>query len=219
VSKGSQKAEALPDFTGWTAAAVDDWLAQNDLKGEQRAGRSNAVNEGQVFRQDPAAGAELDRGDTVTYWVSRGKPQATVPDLTGLSQPSAEAALADAGLELGTVAQEQSDTVPAGAVIRQDPAAGEEVDKGSSVSIVVSTGSPSPSPTPTPSPTVSGVEVPNVYGMQSAVAEQQLNALGLSAAFRQKPNTGQQPGTVVNVRPDAGTTVPEGATVLLVIAS
>jgi serine/threonine-protein kinase len=217
VSKGSQKADALPNFTGWTAAAVDDWLAQNDLKGEQRTGRSNAVNEGQVFRQDPAAGTALNRGDTVTYWVSRGKPQATVPDLTGLSQSSAEAALADAGLELGTVAQEQSTSVPAGAVIRQDPAGGEEVDKGSSVSIVVSTGSPSP--TPTPSPTSSGVEVPNVYGMQSAVAEQQLTALGLATSFRQKPNTGQPPGTVVNVRPDSGTMVPEGSTVLLVIAS
>jgi serine/threonine-protein kinase len=217
VSKGSQKAGALPNFTGWTAAAVDDWLAQNDLQGEQRTGRSNAVNEGQVFRQDPAAGTELNRGETVTYWVSRGKPQATVPDLTGMSQSNAEAALADVGLELGTVAQEQSASVPAGAVIRQDPPAGEEVDKGSSVSIVVSTGSPSP--TPTPSPTSSEVEVPNVYGMQSAVAEQELAALGLSTAFRQKPNTGQPPGTVVSVRPDAGTMVPEGSTVLLVIAS
>jgi beta-lactam-binding protein with PASTA domain len=55
--------------------------------------------------------------------------------------------------------------------------------------------------------------------MQSAVAEQQLTALGLSTAFRQKPNTGQPPGTVVNVRPDTGTTVPAGSTVLLVIAS
>jgi serine/threonine-protein kinase len=142
-----------------------------------------------------------------------------VPDLTGMAQSNAEAALADAGLELGTVAQEQSASVPPGAVIRQDPPAGEKVDKGSSVSIVVSTGSPSPTPTPTPSPTASGVAVPNVYGMQSAVAEQELTAVGLAAAFRQKPGTGQPPGTVVSVRPDTGTRVPEGSTVLLVIAS
>jgi beta-lactam-binding protein with PASTA domain/tRNA A-37 threonylcarbamoyl transferase component Bud32 len=219
VSKGSQKADALPDFRGWTAAAVDDWLSENDLQGEPRTGRSNAVSEGQVFRQDPAPGTELDRGDTVTYWVSRGKPQADVPDLVNLTQADAEAALADAGLEVGTVTTETSTTVPAGSVISQDPPAGEQVDKGSAVSFVVSSGSPSPTPTPTPSPTSSSVEVPNVYGMQSAVAEQQLTALGLSAAFRQKPNTGQQPGTVVNVRPDAGTFVPPGSTVLLVIAS
>ena len=219
VSRGSQKADALPDFTGWTADAVDDWLSENDLEGEPHTGRSNAVNEGQVFRQDPPAGTELNRGDTVKYWVSRGRPQAEVPDLTGLTQADAEAALDEANLELGTVSQEQSDTVPAGVVIRQDPPAGEQVDRGSSVSIVVSTGPPTPTPTPTPTPSASGVQVPNVYGMQSAVAEQELNALGLSVAFRQRPNTGQQPGTVVNVRPDSGTVVPAGSTVLLVIAS
>ncbi len=87
------------------------------------------------------------------------------------------------------------------------------------MSIVVSTGSPSPSPTPTPTPSASGVSVPNVYGMQSTVAAQELTAVGLTVAYRQKANTGQQPGTVVKIRPDAGTVVPEGSTVLLVIAS
>jgi serine/threonine-protein kinase len=218
VSKGSQKAAALPNFKGWTASAVDDWLSQNDLRGEPRTGRSNAVAEGQVFRQDPAPGTQLDRGDTVTYWVSKGKPQATVPDLTNLTQADAELALADAGL-VGAATQATSTTVPAGSVISQDPAAGAKVDKGSTVNYVVSTGSPSPSPTPTPSPSASGVSVPNVYGMQSTVAAQELKAAGLTVAYREKSNTGQQPGTVVKIRPDAGTVVPQGSTVLLVIAA
>ncbi|HEX5641077.1 MAG TPA: Stk1 family PASTA domain-containing Ser/Thr kinase [Thermoleophilia bacterium] len=217
VSKGSQKAEPLPDFSGWTPSMVDDWLARNDLQGDPRTGRSNAVSEGQVFRQDPAPGTQLNRGDTVSYWVSRGKPQATVPDLTNLTQADAEAALAEAGLRLGSVTPETSETVPAGAVVRQDPPAGEKVDKDSVVNIVVSSGPPTPSPSPTVSP--SGVAVPNVYGMQSSIAEQELVALGLAAAFREKPNTGQQPGTVVSVKPDAGTVVPAGSTVTLVIAS
>ena len=217
VSKGSQKASALPDFTGWTATAVDDWLAQNDLVGVEKTGKSNKVAEGQVFRQDPAPGTEPNRGDTVTYWVSSGKPQATVPDLTNLTQADAEAKLADAGL-VGAVTQATSTTVPAGSVISQDPAAGTKVDKGSTVSYVVSTGSPSPTATPTPSPSASGVSVPNVYGMQSTVAAQELAAVGLTVAYREKPNTGQQPGTVVKIRPDAGTVVPAGSTVLLVIA-
>ena len=89
------------------------------------------------------------------------------------------------------------------------------------MSIVVSTGSPSPSPSPTPttSPTTSGVAVPNVLGVDSSTAEQQLTALGLQVAYRQKPNTGQPSGTVVTIRPAAGTVVPAGSTVLLVIAS
>jgi beta-lactam-binding protein with PASTA domain/tRNA A-37 threonylcarbamoyl transferase component Bud32 len=218
VSKGSQKASALPNFEGWTASAVDDWLSQNDLVGEPRTGRSSAVAEGQVFRQDPAPGTEPNRGDTVAYWISRGKPQATVPALTDLTQADAEAKLADAGL-VGAVTQAPSTTVPAGSVISQDPAAGTKVDKGSTVSYVVSSGSPSPTATPTPTPSASGVSVPNVYGMQSTVAAQELTAVGLTVAYREKANTGQQPGTVVKIRPDAGTVVPAGSTVLLVIAA
>ena len=68
-----------------------------------------------MFKQDPAAGTDVKRGDTVTYWVSSGKPQATVPDLTNLTQADAEAALADAGLKLGRRhARTTSTTVPAG---------------------------------------------------------------------------------------------------------
>jgi serine/threonine-protein kinase len=106
--------------------------------------------------------------------------------------------------------------VPAGSVIRQDPPAGEKVAKGSAVSIVVSSGSPSPSPTTSPSP--GEVAVPNVYGMQSAAAAAEVGAAGLEVSFKQKAGTGQEPGTVVNIVPDAGTVVPAGSAVTLVIA-
>ncbi|HEY5168992.1 MAG TPA: PASTA domain-containing protein, partial [Thermoleophilia bacterium] len=217
ISKGSQKAPALPDFRGWTSSAVDDWLTKNDLTGAKKTQKSNAVASGQVFKQDPPAGTQLNRGDTVTYWVSSGKPQVSVPDLSNLTQTAAETAIAGAGLKLGTVSQQTSTTVTAGLVISQSPTAGQKVDKGSTVSFVVSTGSPSPSPSP--SPTAAGVAVPNVYGMQSTAAASQLSAAGLTVAFRQKNNTGQEPGTVVKIKPDAGTVVPAGSTVLLVIAS
>ena len=223
ISKGSQTAQALPDFKGWTATAVDDWLTGNDLLGTKKTGKSNAVASGQVFKQDPAAGTQLNRGDTVTYWISSGKPQATVPDLGNLTQSAAETAISGAGLKVGTVTQQPSTTVATGLVISQSPTAGQTVDKGSTVSFVVSTGSPSPSSSPSPSlspsPSASGVSVPNVYGLQSAVAEQQLNSVGLQVAYRQKADSGQPPGTVLKIQPDAGTVVPSGSTVLLVIAS
>ena len=220
VSKGSETV-TLQDMRGWTEAEVDDYLTENDLVGDRHTGKSSAVADGQVYKQDPPAGSDVKRGDTVSYWVSTGKPQATVPDLVNQTQADATNLLTAAGLELGTVTTETSTTVPAGSVISQDPAAGEKVDKGSSVSIVVSSGTPTPTATPTPttSPTTTGVSVPNVYGMQSSAAEQELTALGLQAAYRTKPNTGQPSGTVVNIRPDAGTVVPPGSTVLLVIAS
>jgi serine/threonine-protein kinase len=215
VSKGSETV-SLGSLYGMTPDEAEQYLSDNDLTGDPHTGRSNAVEEGRVYKQDPSAGTPVKRGDTVSYWISRGKPQAEVPDLVGLTQADAEAALADAGLGVGMVTQQPSTTVPAGSVISQDPAARTKVDKESTVSFVVSSGSPSPSPTASPSPV--GVEVPNVYGMDSTSAAAQVSSAGLTVAFRQKAGTGAEPGTVVNIRPDAGTVVAEGSTVLLIIA-
>ena len=70
----------------------------------------------------------------------------------------AEQTLTDARLTVGAVSNEFSDTVPAGDVISQVPAAGETVDKGSAVDYVVSDG-------------IEQVEVPDFSG-PAADAEQ-----------------------------------------------
>ncbi|MCX6372697.1 MAG: Stk1 family PASTA domain-containing Ser/Thr kinase [Actinobacteria bacterium] len=213
VSKGSETV-TLEDFKGWTPGEVQDWLTQNGLVGLQKSGKSGAVSTGRVYKQDPPAGDQAKRGGTITYWVSSGKPQATVPDLTNLTQTAAQTALADAGLVLGVATPEPSSTVPSGQVIRQDPAAGVKVVKGSAVNIVVSSGSPSP----TPSPTASTVSVPNVYGMDSTNATNTLEAAGFVVKVKQKGGTGQDPGTVFAMMPDYGTEVAFGSIVTLIIA-
>jgi beta-lactam-binding protein with PASTA domain/predicted Ser/Thr protein kinase len=210
VSKGSETV-TLSDFKGWKPAEVEAWLAQNGLVGARKTGKSGAVASGRVFKQDPKANVDVKRGDTITYWVSSGKPVATVPDLSGLSQNDAQVALAGAGLVLGMVTSETSTTVPAGTVVRQDPVFDTKVDVGSAVNIVLSSGSPSPSPTPT-------VAVPDVYGMTAALATQTLSDAGLAVSTKEKGGSGQPSGTVIKVAPDVGTMVPAGSTVLIVIA-
>ena len=60
--------------------------------------------------------------------VSLGPVQVTVPDVVGLSQADAEAAIVAANLTVGTVTHGRtSATVPAGEVISQDPVAGTSV--------------------------------------------------------------------------------------------
>jgi serine/threonine-protein kinase len=213
VSKGSATV-TLTDFHGWKPDAVKTWLSQNGLLGDQRSGKNGSVAQGQVWKQDPPAGSTVQKGDTITYWVSSGIPQASVPDLSTLTQADAQAALAAAGLALGTVSPQSSTSVPSGQVISQNPSAGTKVAKGTPVSIVVSTGTPSASP----SPTASGVAVPNVYGMDSTTANDTLAAQGFTVVVKKKGGTGQPPGTVVLVSPDAGTVVPAGSTVTLTIA-
>ena len=63
-----------------------------------------------------------------------------VPDVVNLPQAAAETVITDALLTVGTVSTANSDSVPAGDVISQDPAAYTSVPSGSAVDIVVSLG-------------------------------------------------------------------------------
>ena len=78
-----------------------------------------------------------------------------VPDVVGLSQADAGAAINAAKLIIGTTAHQYSEMVPEGLVISQNPAAGTTVERGSPVDIVVSLG-------PVPQPTVNITATPQI---------------------------------------------------------
>ena len=63
-----------------------------------------------------------------------------VPDVIGMTQSAAESAITGAGLSVGSITEEYSNTLPADQVISQNPAAGESVAAGSTVALVVSKG-------------------------------------------------------------------------------
>lgn len=67
--------------------------------------------------------------------------QTAVPNVVGLTQAAATTAIMNAGLVVGTVTSQSSANVPAGDVISQDPVAATEVNLGSSVNLVISSGS------------------------------------------------------------------------------
>ena len=98
----------------------------------------------------------------LAWALSRGSAeQVEVPDVVGLSQDEAQKRLENAGLELGSQTHDQSEEVAAGAVIEQDPAEGTEVDRGTDVDVIVSTGRPAPEPTvQTSSPSASPIASP-----------------------------------------------------------
>lgn len=203
----------LPDFKGWKAAAVVKWLDDNGLEHVQKTGRNDDVAKGLVYRQDPAALTSVERGATVTFWVSTGEPQVVVPDLTGMTRDDAIAELVAAGLARGMVTEESSTVYDAGQVIRQDPAADVKVAKGTAVDFVVSTGPPSPSP----SPSGTLVEVPEVVTMDAAVAQAALDDAGFVPDVKEKTSP-EPPGTVIKQTPEAGTMAPQGSVVTIWVA-
>lgn len=140
----------VPDVVGLSEAQAVAALTAAKLKVDQvEREASDKVEAGLVIKQVPQAGAKTAPGSPVTIIVSSGQATASVPNVIGDSQSDAESALESAGFKV-TTQEQPSDTVPAGDVISQDPSAGVTAAKGSTVTLVISTG---PSPTPTPTPT------------------------------------------------------------------
>ena len=94
---------------------------------------------GRVLEQDPTANADAAAGSTVTIVVGTEPGSVKVPDVVGDKQADALAQLREAGLQIEDVIQETPEDarVEAGEVIRTDPEAGEEVDRGSTVTVFV----------------------------------------------------------------------------------
>lgn len=125
--------------------------------------------------------------------------QTQVPNLIGLSEKKARAAIGDAGLAVGRVDYQADQDVAKDKVISQDPNRDQYVDPGSDVDIVVSTGKPL-------------VTVPSVVGQDKDSAEAALRSAHLEPVLRQQ-DSDEPRGQVVSTDPSGGQSVPEGTTV------
>jgi len=131
----------VPDVVGLSEAAAGAAIASVGLVvGDITRENDNEVAAGLVLEQDPEGGEEVAPETEVDLVVSLGPEQVAVPDVVGMTQAAAETAITTAGLTVGTVTEEYSDTVPSGDVISQNPVANTVVDRGSAVNLVVSKG-------------------------------------------------------------------------------
>lgn len=157
---------AVPDVSGQSESAAQKTLEDANLVVDSESKYDNHIEAGKVISTDPAAGMEVEEGTHVKMYVSMGVEKVEVPQITGITSEEAQAALAAVGLIGGSVTEEYSEEYDAGYVISQGKSAGSKLEKGSAVDYVVSKGS-------------SKVEVPDLYGMTMAEAQQALSDLGL----------------------------------------
>ncbi|AXK46118.1 Stk1 family PASTA domain-containing Ser/Thr kinase [Brachybacterium saurashtrense] len=117
--------------------------------------------EGTVLEQTPPSGSSESIGATIRLVVAAPQGPVAVPNVTGQTLADARTALSDAGFGHEST-EEHSDSVEEGRVIRTEPGANEEVERGSTITIVVSSGpEPTPDPTPTEEPSESPTEEPS----------------------------------------------------------
>jgi eukaryotic-like serine/threonine-protein kinase len=96
---------------------------------------SDTVAQDLVIRTDPVADSEVQLGDTVLIVVSLGPAPVEVPDLIGMTQAEAEAALAERGLDIIVGSQPVADASQNGIAVDQSPDPGEMLLPGDPVEV------------------------------------------------------------------------------------
>ena len=140
----------------------------------------------------------------MTLVVSSGREQVPVPDVIGRGVAEAANLLGQKGFQT-TTRNQASDTVAEGMVIGTDPPAGQQADRGSLVTILVSAG---------PATTT----VPDVVGDSEAQATTKLKAAGFAVQTQTEVVTkNKDVGKVLDQSPTANRDAPTGSTVTITV--
>ena len=151
VSSGPGKV-SVPNVEGKQQSAADTELQNAGFSVSTQQDTTSTQPAGTVVNQNPVGGTMVEPGSKITIYVSGA---ASVPNVVGLSEQSAQTSLQSAGFKVSvqTVAG-PANTAPGG-VWQQNPNANTTAPQGATITILVQpAASAPPTPTDTASPTV-----------------------------------------------------------------
>ena len=135
----------IPKLTGMTFAEAEEAVKNNPqikLQKNINDEYSNDFAEGDVMTQNPPAGTKIDQEDNIliSLTISKGAQNRELPRVEGLTITEASKALSKQGL-LGTPEYQYNDKYNEGIVVGyKDGQAGDSVEYGKSVTILISKG-------------------------------------------------------------------------------
>ena len=202
---------AIPDVVTMSWERAEQVMTDADLVAVRAEETSTEVPAGSVTRTEPAVGTTVEVGQRVTVYVSTGVETAAVPTLTSLTLAEATQALQDAGLSLGIVTRRSdpdrtADTVLAAGSGSTAVNAGDELPRGSSVDLVVATG------------TVSIEDFAQNYTVDKAVEILKSDSLKLVPVVQEDPSCPATDPRMVKVQSLVGE-VPIHSEITLVVCS
>ena len=214
----------MPELRGKTMTEAKTELRslglEITLKGSERSGQ---YAPGQIIQQSVKTGDRIAVGSSVEVVTADtgsgtgnassaedGKPadkteEVTVPKVEGQTEANARNALEAVGLKTGSVTEANSDTVPAGSVISQNPSGNTSTEKGSSVNLVISKGA-------------GNVAVTDVIGHEESRATRELQEHGFQVAVKDVYTDEMRAGLVVSTSPEKGSSVAPGSTVTISVS-
>lgn len=160
---------------------------------------------GLVIESSIESGEIVEEGTVLTLQVSIGPAAFKMPNVVGQKEDAAKSTLENRGLVV-TVEYAKSNTVPEGNVISQSVKENEDVKRGDSVTIVVSSGEKT-------------IEVSNVVGKTRSEAEDILDKQGFAVYVRENSDETVPAGNVISQSPAAGTSQIEGSTITIFVST
>ncbi|WP_335991750.1 Stk1 family PASTA domain-containing Ser/Thr kinase [Glycomyces sp. MUSA5-2] len=191
----------VPGVIGLSEQDASDAITAEELEVKveyETATDPNDTSIDKVVEQSPSPNDEVDQGTTVTITVLQAPENVEVANVVGDQFEDAEAELK--GDNLVVEKNEVEDTAPAGEVLSQDPAAGEEVPPGTTVTLTVSAGGQA--------------TVPDVTGMLVDTAIETLQNADFEYAVEYGTG-GTTVGVVYSQNPNSGSTESSGTTVTI----
>lgn len=196
----------LVSFRGQDVAVAEKALLAQGFVVNVRYLPSEGQPRGQVFSEQPVAGAKVEEGGIVMLSVSDGQAGQAVPAVVGQDVGGAQALLVSNGFTV-TTTEQASESSPPGEVISSNPEAGGRVVLGGSVVLVVSSG---------PAPRI----IPDFVGKPFNDVMLQLGRGGFGIGTITRTSTSDQPvGTVLSSDPPAGSPVPRDYPVKLTVVA
>ncbi len=205
---GAGRWTSTPSVVTKTEKVADQMLAAAGLHGVKGPDAfSETIPVGQVVSTDPGPFQRVAKGGTVTLFLSKGPERYLVPRVAGDTVAQATDELQGAHLVVGTQTQAYSETVKTGDVITSNPTGGTSVRPNTAVSLVISKGQ-------------APATVPNFVGAQlSAAQSAATNAhLTLDASAPGQYSQTIAKGAIISQDTKAGTTVPRGTTVSVIVS-
>lgn len=191
--KRSNAMKEIPNVVNMRIEEAQKYLRQRDYKIELQEENTAEDMAGIVLRQIPEAGEQRRRGSTVKLIFSVGAQKHTMPDLIDMSLVKAQQTLEEIGIQVGNVERKYNNGYRIGAVIAQEPKAGEKVGEGSLVNLVINEGTK---------------KLPDLVGKNLNEAERTLQQMGLRVGEIRRVNSLDPKNTVISTYPEAGIMLP-----------
>lgn len=196
----------IPTVVGMDKATAQATVEEAGFSSKLDERYDNQAEKNTVMGTDPAKGHRALRGSEVAVLLSLGKP--TIPDPgTNSSLQYYEKKLTGRTLKLKKGEEVYSDDIAKGHVAEVQPAAGTEVNTGSTVVVHMSKGK-------------RPVKVPGVKGQEHDRAKQTLESAGLTVAEETEEFDKDIPaGQAIRTDPKEGSEVESGSEVTLVLSN